>query len=177
MIANCFIQARSNSTRLPGKIMMPINGIPLAIRLYRRLSEAANIRRTVILMPHGDPALEQVSDFANVFLGEMEIAQRFIGALEQNPCNGFVRVCADSPFLTPDLVDLAAEASLKRPYTLVSGGRSGLQCEGFRTQDFRDAEPCMTGEEREHLGLFFQRGHSLAIDTAEDYERLKDIPL
>lgn len=172
---NCFIQARSSSSRLPGKIMLPVNGIPLLVGLWQRLRACEQISETVILLPNGDKA--EITE-ANVFHGpEEDVARRFSLALAMYPCEGFVRVCADSPFLSPLLVDIAALACRTSAYTLISGGRSGLQCEAFRTRDFVSSEPYMTGDEREHIGLFFKRGRSLAVDTQEDYERLKDIPL
>jgi len=42
------VQARMGSTRLPGKVMRPINGVPLIELLLRRLSRAKSLDRIVL---------------------------------------------------------------------------------------------------------------------------------
>ena len=49
----------------------------------------------------------------------------------------------------------------------------GNQAEGFNTQAFLNAEPSMQGDEREHLGLWFQRRDRLTVDTPGDLERAR----
>ena len=45
------IQARTNSTRLPGKVMLPISSIPIAVLAARR---AANTGKKIIIATHDD---------------------------------------------------------------------------------------------------------------------------
>lgn len=45
----CFIQARTNSTRLPGKIWLPIQGETLLDRAYRQASQIFGERATVVV--------------------------------------------------------------------------------------------------------------------------------
>ena len=59
-------------------------------------------------------------------------------------------------------------------YWLAGNGKMhGNQAEGFNTQAFLNAEPSMQGDEREHLGLWFQRRDRLTVDTPGDLERAR----
>ena len=47
------IQARLNSTRLPGKVLKKINGKESIIFMVDRLNKCKNIEDTIILIPRG----------------------------------------------------------------------------------------------------------------------------
>ena len=48
MTVTAIIQARMGSSRLPGKVMSPINGIPIIEILIRRLSLSKKINQIVL---------------------------------------------------------------------------------------------------------------------------------
>jgi spore coat polysaccharide biosynthesis protein SpsF (cytidylyltransferase family) len=130
--------------------------------VYERCGAAQNIDKVIIAW-HSDPSLSVKwtgwpADAENVE-GPEEPAARFVKVLTEHPCDGFVRVCADSPFIDQEIVEEAMEAiNYEADYHLAGVGRQhGNQAEGFNTQAFLNAEPSMQGDEREHLGLWFQR--------------------
>lgn len=175
MTVNCIVQARMGSTRLPGKVMMEVNGKPLIGYLIDRLEQCKNINRIIVAIPERDMDSPlgrylQTRDVGISLGSEDDVAQRFSVALKDYPCDAFVRVCADSPLLAPAVVDAAASGF--GWYYHVGAYPSG-QAEGFDTQTFLNAVPLMRGNEREHLGLFFKRNHSTVVDTPEDFERVK----
>ena len=176
MIANCIVQARMGSTRLPGKVMRRVAGKPLIGYLIDSLLECKNIDKTIYAIPEKDKssALGEYLGVRHVtiVLGpEDDVAARFRIALEKYPCDMFVRVCADSPLLEPGTVD-EATFLWDNPYYHV-GSIPGNQAEGFETKAFLKAEPDMDGEEREHLGHYFRNIYASVVDTPEDFERVK----
>ncbi len=180
MKINCIIQARMGSTRLPGKVEMDLGGYPMLKMVTERCQQAKNID-TVVLALHGKfhrldwteaGAPPLVKGLGMVF-GPEEPAARFVKVLATYPCDGFVRVCADSPFIDASVVDAAAENIINGfPYSLV-GRDNGNQAEGFDTQTFLRAESSMQGDEREHLGLCFKNATRLTVDTPGDLERAR----
>ena len=78
------LQARTNSSRLPGKVLLPINGYPVAVLAALR---AANKGRQVILatsVEQSDDGLVSIFEKFGLkyFRGSLDnVLDRFIGAL------------------------------------------------------------------------------------------------
>ncbi|MCD8309881.1 MAG: aminotransferase [Prevotellaceae bacterium] len=99
------IQARTGSTRLPGKILLPFYQgaciIDLMIERIKRLCPG----KTVVLattLRQQDDVLEEVARKAGIdcFRGDEEnVLDRFIRAAEAYGLDRFIRVCSDNPFL------------------------------------------------------------------------------
>ena len=153
MTVNCIVQARMGSTRLPGKVMKEVNGKPLIGYLIDRLLQCRNIDKIVVAIPERD-----LQSSLGIYLGsrpvnistgpEDDVAKRFSIALKAYPCVAFVRVCADSPLISPHVVDCMA--GISGEYWLL-GSIPGSQAEKFNTKAFLEAVPLMAGTEREHL--------------------------
>lgn len=157
------------SSRLPGKVMAHL-GNKLVLDHVAERCAAAKECAAVIIATHQVPNHRGYT----VIPGPEEPAARFLKVLRDYPCDGFVRVCADSPFIDSDVVNAAAwEIKNGKEYCLAGGGQPGNQAEGFLTKAFVRAEPCMTGEQREHLGIYFQERMRLTIDTPADLERAR----
>ena len=170
MKINCIIQARMGSTRLPGKVMCELyNG--KSVLEFVRWACVESLVGDVVLAYHG---LHDISSFENAILGsEEDVAARFVKALRKYPCDGFVRVCADSPLIQPAIIDEAAEKIREGLDYYHAGWIWGNQAEGFNTKAFLEAEPNMRDDEREHLGLWFRRKTRLTIDDEGDLERMR----
>ena len=93
--------------------------------------------------------------------------------LKEYPCDGFVRVCADSPLIEPQIIDEAVQKIREGLDYYYAGWIWGNQAEGFSTKAFLKAEPNMRDDEREHLGLWFRRKTRLTIDDEGDLERMR----
>ncbi len=175
MTVNCIVQARMGSTRLPGKVMMEVNGKPLVGYLIDRLEKCHNIDKLVFAIPERDldSPLGRFLTFRRINIStgpEDDVAKRFAIALKNYPCDVFVRVCADSPLISPFIVDEAATDYFDIYYCV---GALGGQAETFDTKIFLTAAPFMKGDEREHLGLYFQRKFGRIVDTPEDFESVQ----
>ena len=109
------IQARMNSTRLPGKVLLPIEGESMLERVVRRVQRAKSIDKVVVATTE-DPADDAVAEAAeamgvHVTRGsEEDVLDRFRQAAEETGAAHIVRVCADSPFVDPDVCDMIVDA-------------------------------------------------------------------
>ena len=107
MKIHCIIQARTNSSRLPGKIYKKIGDNSLLKMVVDRCVLAQNISR-VVVAKHGGQITQDRTWGASWLDGSEEPAARFMETLSEYPCDGFVRVCADSPFIDWPIIDCAA---------------------------------------------------------------------
>ncbi len=200
MTVHCIIQARLGSTRLPGKVLMEIEGKPLLQYLIERLKKCTRVDKIILAIPENDEA--GFADYGKLdvdgYLGdELDVASRFAGALKGYPCEAFVRVCADSPLLDPKLVDEAIRLYRDRrpdiscnihPRTFPMG-----QCvEVIKTATFLEERVHFSGSDKEHVtSFFYERAtdyeivnfeyiknvskNSMVVDTQEDFDRVKRI--
>ncbi len=110
------LQARMSSSRLPGKVLMPLAGAPMIARQIERVCRATLIDRLVVATsedPSDDPLAKAVRREAiTVFRGSLEDVQgRFLGALDENdrsggrPADYVVRLTGDCPLADPEVID------------------------------------------------------------------------
>jgi glutamate-1-semialdehyde 2,1-aminomutase len=98
------------STRLPGKVLRPVAGVPLINRLLDRLRCAQSIDEIVVAIPdtRANDVLEAyLKDVgAKVFRGdESNVLERFIGAVEFSGATTAIRITGDCPLVDPALLD------------------------------------------------------------------------
>ncbi len=106
------VQARMGSTRLPNKVMKPINGVPLIELLLSRLSLAREINQIILATSIDEknrPLAEHVQSLGYpVFRGsEEDVLDRFMQAARIHEADVIVRITGDCPLVDPGLVDAA----------------------------------------------------------------------
>jgi spore coat polysaccharide biosynthesis protein SpsF len=116
------LQARMSSSRLPGKVLMPLAGAPMIVRQIERVARARRIDRLVVATsedPSDDPLAKAVSrEGVAVFRGPLDDVQaRFLGALDANDAAGaaadhVVRLTGDCPLADPTVIDATIERVL-----------------------------------------------------------------
>ena len=174
MKINCIIQARMGSTRLPGKVIARLDGEKRVIDfVMERCAAAHDIQEFVIATTKEHIDGIDKPPFQFIRGPEKDVAARFVVALIKYPCDGFVRVCADSPLIDSGIIDEAAQKIREGLDYYHAGWIWGNQAEGFNTKAFLEAEPNMRDDEREHLGLWFRRKTRLTIDDEGDLERMR----
>src|SRR3989338_6037100 len=107
----CIIQARMASTRLPGKILKEIAGVPLLEYLVKRLRQAKKIDKIVIATTTNQED-DQVGALCrgigiDCFRGSVDdVLDRYYQCLQRYPKYGNVlRVTGDCPLIDPKVVD------------------------------------------------------------------------
>jgi spore coat polysaccharide biosynthesis protein SpsF len=158
------LQARMSSTRLPGKVMLPLAGAPMIVRQMERITRARRIDRLVVAtsLNPGDDVIEKTcrKEGIGVHRGPLDdVLARFIGALEAfGPAVHVVRLTADCPLTDPAVIDETIETHLETgaDYTSNSPERGafpkGLDVEVITAAALRRAAAeASTPEEHEHV--------------------------
>lgn len=105
------VQARAGSSRLPGKVLEPIGGVPMLRKVIDRARRSAEVDEILVATTRaaGDDAVEQVATDAGVATvrgHQFDVLDRFHDVLLLRPAaSELVRVTADCPFIDPELID------------------------------------------------------------------------
>jgi spore coat polysaccharide biosynthesis protein SpsF len=110
------IQARMGSSRLPGKSLAPLAGVPLIGWAVSRVGRARWIDEVWVLTTDGreDDALVDLvaRDFASARIlrgSAADVRSRYAALLERTGATDLVRVTADCPLVDPALLDRLIE--------------------------------------------------------------------
>jgi spore coat polysaccharide biosynthesis protein SpsF len=105
------LQARMSSSRLPGKVLKPINGTPMILWQIQRILKAGRVKNLVVATSceESDDELVQIlsQNKITVYRGSLEdVNSRFVATLELFPKEEtIVRLTADCPLVMPELLD------------------------------------------------------------------------
>lgn len=108
------IQARCSSSRLPGKVLKPVEGIPLIEYQINRIRRSRRLSQLIVATSDetsDDPLREYLcQNGIPVFAGSLErVASRFDAIVEAYKPTAICRICADSPCYDPELLDVGIE--------------------------------------------------------------------
>ncbi|HYE47691.1 MAG TPA: glycosyltransferase family protein [Caulobacter sp.] len=157
------LQARMSSTRLPGKVLMPLAGAPMMVRQIERVARSRRIDRLVVATSAnpGDDPIEKTArrEGIEVHRGPLDdVLARFLGALAAHPAEAVVRLTADCPFADPQVIDETIEVFLESGADYASNTPptrtfpKGLDVEVMTAAALRQAgELAASDEEREHV--------------------------
>lgn len=108
----CIIQARMGSTRLPGKVLMDLEGVPVIGRVLERVLRSKKVDKVIVAMPDSElnDSLEKyiVKNFSSVgvFRGaEDDVLGLYWGAAQQGEGDTIVRITGDCPLIDPSIID------------------------------------------------------------------------
>jgi spore coat polysaccharide biosynthesis protein SpsF len=159
------LQARASSTRLPGKVLRPLFGVPMLARQIERVQRATRIDRLLIATSdHGSDdaiaALGRSLDIA-VHRGSLnDVLDRMMQAARPHDPDWIVRLTGDCPLADPTLIDAAIEMALAGDYDYVSNALEptfpdGLDVEVVRASVLESAwREATLPSEREHVTPF-----------------------
>ena len=196
------LQARTNSSRLPAKVLLPINGVPLVVLAAKR---AGNTGRTTIVatsVEPGDDGLVALLESYGLtyFRGNLTNAlDRIVTALAAYDDHAIVlRLTADNVFPDGTLLDEMEQEFLDEglEYFCCNGEGSGLpygmSVEITRLRHLREAAKVSTAEhDQEHVtpyvirkfgAVFFEKykdlkkGHyRCTVDCLDDYISIQQV--
>jgi len=157
------LQARMSSSRLPGKVLMPLAGAPMMVRQIERVARSRRIDRLVVATSAnpGDDIIEKTArrEGIDVHRGPLDdVLARFLGALSAYPAETVVRLTADCPFADPQVIDETIETFLESGAEYASNTPptrtfpKGLDVEVMTAAALRKAGGlAASDEEREHV--------------------------
>lgn len=104
------VQARMGSTRLPGKAMLPLGGVPIIELVLTRVAPAEAVDEVVLATTYreSDDLLATEAERLEIPVvrgPEMDVLHRFSRAAERHDADTIVRVCADNPLISPRELD------------------------------------------------------------------------
>jgi spore coat polysaccharide biosynthesis protein SpsF len=112
------VQARTSSTRLPGKVLMPLCGKPLLLRMVERLRQAKLAGRIVVVTTT-DTSDDSIVDLCNlqgidVFRGDMNnLLDRHYQAAKAHNAEIVLKIPSDCPLIDPAIVDFVIDYYLQ----------------------------------------------------------------
>ena len=198
----CIVQARTSSTRLPGKVIAEVAGRPLLALMLDRLQHVAmdDLVVATSTLPGDDPvaAIAESSGVAAVRGPLDDVLARFALALDRHPADAVCRLTADCPLVDPEMVGHAFDlrdrlGSDHLSNALVRTFPDGLDVEVITASALRAAAAEATGpREREHVTPFITRRprrfrldafrndedlsrHRWTVDTEQDLEVVRQL--
>lgn len=114
------IQARMGSSRLPGKVLLDIDGLPMLAHVVNRTRLAESVHQVVVAttdQPEDDPvALYCQEHNIACYRGSLhDVLDRYYQAAKIHHADIVVRITADCPLIDPQVIDLTVNAFLGQP--------------------------------------------------------------
>ncbi len=196
------IQARMGSTRLPGKVLLPLGEDTVLGWVVRAALDSGALDDLVVATTTESVDDAVVAECARlgvaVHRGPVDdVLSRFIGALDVRPADLVARFNADSPLLDPAVVELTVRVARTAGVDYVSTALVrrlplGLDAEVARADVLRAADQRATGYHRAHvtsyvwsnpeqfrlLGLTMPPDRStlrLTLDTPDDWTVIQSV--
>lgn len=197
------VQARMTSTRLPGKVLIPVLGKPLLEYQLERLGRVKMAQQIVIATTKNDtdqPIVELCQRLGFGFFrgSEEDVLSRFYGASLKFRADNIVRITADCPLIDPiiidNLIDKFLENYLEVDYvsnTLKRTYPRGMDAEVFSFEVLsKILKNAADPYDREHVTPYIYRNqeqfriinvenpqnssqHRWTVDTEEDFELIR----
>jgi spore coat polysaccharide biosynthesis protein SpsF (cytidylyltransferase family) len=162
------VQARTSSSRLPGKVLAPISGIPMIIFMMKRVARARLLDHFLVatsVEKSDDVLAATTAQYGfDCYRGDLaDVLGRFNAAAGHCSADIVVRLTGDCPLMDPDLIDRSIETLMAGNYDYVSNVDpptfpNGLDVEAFTfdalSRANRDAKATT---DREHVTPYIRR--------------------
>ncbi len=199
------IEARMTSSRLPGKVLLPVNDQPLLFHLVRRLKLVSSVNAIVLATTtnRSDDVLASFAEEQGIgcFRGsEDDVMGRVLGAADSVGADVIVETLGDCIINDPRIIEQNIRLFLCNECDYVANGHipsypGGMGSQVFSAEILRQSsEMTEDPEEREHVTLHIRRHPELfrhlynlapphlhmpeldlSVDERSDYELVKRI--
>jgi spore coat polysaccharide biosynthesis protein SpsF (cytidylyltransferase family) len=195
------IQGRLDSTRLPGKVLMPLQTNKTVLEnVIERVNKSKHIDEVIVVTTINKSDLKIVSYCANnnirIFCGsENDVLDRFYQAAKLLNCDYIIRITADCPMIDPNIIDQAITTNLENnaDYTITENFPDGLDVEVLTMQALTQAwKEAALASEREHVTAYIRNNNQKfkianlkskqdysnkrwTLDEPNDYQFLKKV--
>ena len=179
------VQARCSSSRLPGKVLLPILGKPMILHELERLQRSQYIDKIVLATSTDstdDPLAKIVETVTDVYRGSLDdVLERYYQCAKLYNPDHVVRITGDCPLIDWQIIDEAIQKHLKEgnDYTSLSERfPDGLDTEVFRfTALEKSWQEATLHSEREHVTQYMRKNPGIfkigVLDCAEDFSAMR----
>lgn len=180
------IQARMGSTRLPGKVKLPLGNKHVLERVVERLEKSENVDEVVVATSTGkqDDIIEKImSEKVKVHRGsEEDVLGRMFEAAEKSDADTVVRITGDCPLLSPEVVDKVVEKLHEEDADYAANiiertFPRGFDVEAFTFYSFRKVEEKSDQKhQREHVTPLYRESDKFEkanVESSEVFDREK----
>lgn len=203
-LAIAIIQARSSSSRLPGKVLKPLAGKPMIWHIVER-ARACRLVGKVVVATSTEPSDDELAEFCrdkqiDCFRGSLtNVLSRYVEVLRLDPHEYVVRITGDCPLIHPPFIDRQIEVLAENDADMVWVRPSSSLLEGQGVHSSRSIREVAWRsnhhDDLEHVGarLFSEspevfrnvgleipaglggRRWRITVDEEEDYMLMKDV--
>ena len=190
------IQVRIGSSRLPGKVLIPIVGKPMLWHIVNRVEKAKFIDQVVVAtsVEKNDDKIARFCKKNNieVFRGsENDVLDRYYECAKKYKADIVVRITADCPLIDPKIIGKSIKSYLKGNFDYIgvlTGAGSfkskdkkypdGMDCEVFAFQSLKKAcREATSNKEREHVTVYILRNPNSfkigKLESSKDYSNIR----
>ncbi|MDL0131503.1 glycosyltransferase family protein [Halobacterium salinarum] len=161
------IQARMGSTRLPGKVLLPLDCDHVLSHDIRRVSAAETVDSVVVATSTetADDAIEQFGSIRGIDThrgSEKNVQQRLYEVASAHDADTILRITADCPLIDPKTIDTVVSRvnEGRAEYASNTTHRTfprGLDVEAFTYESFENVVSAATTQaEREHVTPYYR---------------------
>ena len=199
------IQARHTSTRLPGKMLLPLADLPVIAHIVNRARAGPGIDQICVSIPEGEhqaPLAAYIETLNDVHLSrgpEEDLLHRFAIAARETGAETIVRLWGDCPAIDPDLIGVMLDVfrDTRADWAYLndqSGYPLGNECQAIsRAALDAAAAEADSAADLEAVHTFLARdpdrfkkctvkrpdaepsGLQMLLDTGNDYRKLSEI--
>lgn len=172
MSLGIIIQARTGSTRLPNKVLLKFGKKTILEHVIQRVKKV-NFKKKVIIattINKKDKKIVQIAKKNNClfFKGSAQnVLKRYFECSKKFKLNTIVRICSDSPFIDPKIIDTAYKIFKKKKYDYVSNivnptYPAGMSVEIFNFESLKKTAEAKTDKkEQEHVTPFIYKNNEM----------------
>lgn len=200
MTTHIIVQARMNSSRLPGKVLKTVLGKTLLEYQLERLNQVANVDQIIVATTdHSiDNPIVELCDRLNIptYRGsELDVLSRYADASDLFPSQTVVRITSDCPLIDPGLIDRTIDFYGRHSFDYVSTDHAvyprGMDVEIFSSDMLQIANnSALKSADCEHVTPYFYQNpdlfsignysediqashYRLTVDTPEDFQLIQ----
>ncbi|MFC1644082.1 cytidylyltransferase domain-containing protein [Candidatus Omnitrophota bacterium] len=158
------IQARMNSERLPGKVMLDLSGKTTLSRVIERVKNSKNIDGICVATSSSkaDDVIEKeaIKNEVQVFRGKLDdVLDRYCKAAEMMKADYVIRVTGDNPLTEPRFIDICAKEITGKDldYVTIEETPYGSGAEAISRNALVSAFEKADKEEKEHVTMHVYR--------------------
>ena len=172
------LQARIGSTRLPGKVLLDLEGRPMLWHVVERIRRSRNVQQVVVATTtsKSDDVLEQfcrAQDIAFFRGNEPDVLDRYYQTAKAFAADTVVRITSDCPLIDPDVIDRVTGIFQQGGFDYVSNTIETTYPDGLDTEVFSFAalerawREATKISEREHVTPYLRSSGQFRVRNIE----------